>query len=487
MDNHTAHWCGAAPLLMGRFREVRCWTVVVVAVLGGCSRPGHDHVDRILEAGCLRLITANNPHCYYIYRDTPMGFEHDLAQAFACSLGVRLDVVVPGWGDIIGALSRDEGDLIGASLTVTAARQEVLDFSEPYLLIRQHVVTHKDDFHIRKVADLNGRDVHVREGTSYHERLLELKALGFDVGIVLHKDVPTDELIRRVARGKIDITVADTNIALLSRRYYPRVRIAFPVSEVQSIAWAVRKGDRALTDRLNAFLAGIRSDGTFGRLYQRYYANVQTFDYFDLRKFHKRIDRHLPVYETIIRREAQKYELDWSLIAAVIYQESHFDPESQSHAGAVGLMQLTERTAAEMGVDDPLDPQQSIRGGVRYLRTMYDRFDDVEESDRVKFALASYNIGYGHVRDAQEIARSEGLDALRWSAVERALPLLRRREYYEHTEYGYARGTEPVRYVQRILLYYDILKRKAVRASFALSVPGQRHRTLDPSQHLAEE
>jgi membrane-bound lytic murein transglycosylase F len=441
---------------------------MVVAFLTGCSPPARDHVDEILEQGRLRLITANNPHCYYMYRDSPAGFEYDLAHAFACSLGVELEVVLPGWERMMDALTQGEGDFIGASLTVTPSRLESLDFSDPYLHVRQHVIVNKSNLDVRRLTDLNGRDVHVREGTSYQERLLELRALGLGVRPVLHPGVPTDELIRQVARGEIEITIADTNIALLNRRYYPRIRMAFPVTDVQSIAWAVTKGDQALLDRLNAFLAAIMSDGTFGRIYQRYYANLAMFDYFDLRKFQKRMNRYLPEYTSVIKREAEKYGLDWPLVAAMIYQESHFDPESQSRAGAVGLMQLTERTAAEMGVEDPFDPYESIKGGVRYLRTVYDRFDDVQESDRLLFALASYNIGYGHVRDAQEIAQKEGLDATTWSGVEEALPLLRKRQYYEQTTYGYARGTEPVRYVRRILTYYEILKRRVLEAGFAL-------------------
>jgi membrane-bound lytic murein transglycosylase F len=442
--------------------------VLAVTVLAGCSALRRNHIDKILEAGYLRLITANNPHCYYIYRDSPMGFEYDLAHAFACSLGVQLDVVLPGWERMIDALDTREGDLIGASLTVTPAREMSVDFSEPYLPIRQHALVRKGNLDVRRLTDLAGREVHVRAGTSYHERLLELEELGLPLRVVLHEGVPTDELIRQVARGEIDVTIADTNIALLNRRYFPRIKVAFPISDVQSIAWAVRKGDKALLSRLNSFLASIRSDGTFGRIYQRYYANVETFDYFDLRKFHKRMERYLPRYRAAIRDEADKYGLDWTLIAAMIYQESHFDPESRSHAGALGLMQLTERTAAEVGVDDPLDPEQSIRGGVRYLHTLYERFEDVEPSDQLLFALASYNIGYGHVRDAQNIALQQDLEASRWSALRRTLPLLRKPEYYEEAEYGYARGTEPVRYVDRIMTYHDILKRKALEPAFAL-------------------
>ncbi len=432
------------------------------AAIAGCSLISGDGLRRIRDSGRLTLITDNNAHCYYIYRETPMGFEYDLARAFADSLGVELDVVLPGWDGMLDALSAGEGDLVAASLTATPARRQLVDFSDAYLRIQQYVITHRNDYDIRSIRDLGGRQVHVREGTSYHERLLELNEEGLGVELILHKNVPTEELIRQVADGEIDITVADTNFALLNRRYYPSIRIAFPISEMQSLAWAVRKGDSKLLASVNRFLAASRNDGTFGRIYQKYYANVETFDYFDLRKFHRRTEKRLPKYEDIIRTEAAKYGFEWPLVAAMVYQESHFDPESRSHAGAVGLMQLTERAAQEMGVEDLVDPEQSVRGGVKYLHTLYERFDHVEGLDRMFFALASYNIGYGHVMDALEIARQRGLDTSRWSSLKQTLPLLRYRKHYEKARYGYARGTEPVRYVDRILTYYDILKRKSL-------------------------
>ena len=419
------------------------------------------------------MITENNAHCYYIYRDEPAGFEYDLAHAFASSLGVELEVVVPGWDQMLDALAEGDGDLVGASLTVTPAREEAVAFSDAYLRVQQHVVVHKTNYGIRRIGDLSGQEVHIRRGTSYHERLLELKELGLDVRLVLYENTPTDELLRRVAKGEIDITVADTNIALLNRRYYPALRVAFAISEVQSIAWAVRMEDLALIEELNRFLSATRSDGTFGRIYQRYYANIETFDYFDLRAFQRRTARHLPRYREIIEREAERYGLDWPLVAAVIYQESHFDPESQSHAGAQGLMQLTERAARDMGVEDPLDPEQSIRGGVRYLHTMMERFEHLDDFNRTALGLASYNIGYGHVRDAQRIGEQKNVDVTKWSAVRHILPLLADREYYQHAQYGYARGTEPVRYVDRVLVYYDILKRKSLESTFALGGTGR--------------
>ena len=185
----------------------------------------------------------------------------------------------------------------------------------------------------------------------------------------------------------------------------------------------------------------------------------QVFNYVDLKYFHQKIKTKLPEYEKIIKQEASKHGLDWALIAAVMYQESHFNPKARSYTGVRGLMQLTQRTARELGVKNRLDPVQSIQGGVKYLKKLWNRFEDVHGSDRILFTLASYNVGYGHVRDAQMLAQTQGLDKKTWASVEQCLPLLMKEKYYRKTKYGYARGTEPGKYVKRIITYYDILQK----------------------------
>jgi membrane-bound lytic murein transglycosylase F len=223
----------------------------------------------------------------------------------------------------------------------------------------------------------------------------------------------------------------------------------------------VRKGDEQLLGKINEFFDTIRESGRFGKIYEKYYADVEIFDYVDLKKFHIRVDTRLPRYINMIKKESDKYGFDWRLIAAVIYQESHLDPRARSYTGVRGLMQVTRLTAQEMGISNRLDPRQSIQAGVKYLAKMYKRFPEIENPrERMLFALASYNIGYGHVRDAQRIARRKGLNPQKWSSMEKTLPLLRSPRYYRKTKHGYARGTEPVRYVDRIVMYYDILRQK---------------------------
>ena len=429
-------------------------------ILFSCAKK--NALERIKESGKITVITRNNAHCYYTYRDNPMGFEYDLAKAFSDYLGVSLNVITSHWEKLFDVLNGGGGDFIAASLTITPSREKLIDFSDEYLAIQQQAVIHTSNYKTRKIEDLKGKTIHVRRGTSYEERLNELKNEGLDITIQLHEDTPTEELIRMVAEKEIEVTIADSNVAFLNRRYYPDVKIAFPIEEQQSLAWAVKKRETGLQKAINEFLKKIKEDGTFAKIYEKYYANVEIFDYVDLKKYHRRLKTRFPKYKEIIKRAAEKYGFDWRLIAAMVYQESHFNPRAKSFTGVRGMMQLTLETAKEIGIKNRLDPEQSIKGGVKYLKELYERYDGAKDPDRVLITLASYNVGHGHILDAQKIAKERNLDPNSWSSLEVILPLLRYRKYYKKTKNGYCRGTEPVRYVNRILTYYDILKREAI-------------------------
>jgi len=424
-----------------------------------------NRLTTIQRTGKITVITRDNGHCYYTYRGKLMGFEYDLAEAFARYLGVELHVKTAPWGELMEAVDKGKGDFIAASLTITPSRKTMVDFSNSYLPIQQRVIVHKDNHTIKDLADLDGKIVHVRRATSYGERLSELQEEGLGLTIKLHDDLPTEVLIRQVAEKEIEVTIADSNIALLNRRYYPDIKIGIAIEEPESLGWAVKKGEKALLTAINDFFATTRADGTFEDIYSSYYSNVEIFDRFDLRKFHQRITTRLPRYEAIIKRAAKQYGFDWRLIAALVYQESHFRPRARSHRGVRGLTQLTLRTAREMGVTDRLDPEQSIMGGVKYLSKLYQRYDSPQGFDRMLITLASYNVGARHIQSAQRIAQEKGLDPHKWRSLEQTLPLLCYERYIKMGKHGYCRGTEPVRYVNRILTYFDILRKQATQVS----------------------
>jgi len=444
----------------GLFIRIHLLILIIMLIPCSCSREGA--LVRIKDSGEITMLTRNNAHSYYYYREEPMGFEYDLALAFSRHLGVELRIKSTSWTDLIPSLKQGEADFIAASMSVLPSRAMHVNFSREYLTVQQQVIVNAADYNTVSIKDLSGKTICVRRGTSYEERLNQLRRQGLDINIRLYDDIPTEELIRMVADKEIDITVADSNVALLNRRYYPDIRIAFPLEEVQSLGWAVDKSNVELLDEINRFFEKIKKDGTFAAIYEKYYNNVEIFDYFDLKKYHQRLDTRLPRYKEAIKEASGRNRFDWRLIAAVAYQESHLDPEAESHTGVKGIMQLTRKTAEEMGIEDRKDPDQSITAGVDYLRKLYDRYEKAQDPDRLLIALASYNVGHGHIRDAQKIATEKGLNPYNWASMEEILPLLSYPGYYTGTRYGYCRGTEPVRYVNRILTYYDILKREAI-------------------------
>lgn len=429
--------------------------------------PMPSRLAQIIQRNELRVVTRNNANCYYEYRNQPMGFEYDLAKAFADRLGVRLVVIVADqWEGLLPAVLNGSADIVAANMTATPKRKSQVAFSKGYLQIRQQIITHRNNNSVSSMADLEGRTVHVRRGTSYQERLEVLNSAGIGIRIKLVPDIPTEELIRQVADGQIEITVADSHIALLNRRYYPKAVMAAPLGGPEMIGWAVHPEAIALLNRINAFFDEIKTNGRFDRIQARYFSNVEQFDFVDLNAFHRRLKTRLPRYMKTIRSASDDAGMDWRKIAAQMYQESHFRPRARSRANAHGLMQLTHPIARAYGVKSIYDPNQNIRAGVRMMKDLVAHFDKAVFPDRWYLALAAYNVGIGHVQDARDLARQRNLDPNRWASLKETLPLLRFRKYYKHARYGYCRGTEPVAYIRQILVYYDILKRKGVQFQY---------------------
>ena len=441
-------------------------TAVCIHIKKTKSLPENDALSRILKKKKITLITDNNSNAYHIYRGKPMGFEYDLASAFADFLNVKLEVRAPGWNSMVPFLETGKGDFIGAALTITPHRRKSLLFSQPYMTVQQEIIYHRATPVIESIEDLAGKTICVRRNTSYHHRLETLKKSGIDLHIALLDNIPSEEIIQMVAENKIDYTVADSNIAQLNRRYYPDIVIGIPIQEVEFLGWAVNPSDIRLMDRINHFFYHINKTGYYKKLFHKYYGDLNHFDYFDVKKFHQRLETRFPKYRKHIVRESFKYGFDWRMIAALVYQESHFDPLAKSFTGVRGLMQVTEETAREMGISNRLDPMMSLRAGIKYLYTLYNRFDDIEDPhEKLLFAIGSYNVGYGHIKDAQALAAKESLDPKKWASLEKTLPLLAKRKYYRKTKHGYARGWEPVRHVRQIMMYYDILKKKLAAAA----------------------
>jgi len=418
-------------------------------------------LHKILKNGELTVITKNIDHCYYLYHDEPMGFEYELTKAYADYLDVRLNIkIVDKLENMIPALKNGTGALIAAGMPITPSHKKNLIFSDGYMSIHPHIITHRYNTKIKNVKDLADKTIHIRSGSAYLERLEELRREGTDLNIQVHEDLLTEELIQKVSDREIEVTIAASNIAILNRRYYPWAIMKGSIGAEQQLGWAVNPNAHQLLASINTFFDTIKKNGKFDEIYYKYYGDTDDFDYIDLSAFHRRIKARLSRYSPFIKAAARKHGFDWRLIVAQIYQESHLNPWAKSRAGARGLMQLLPRTARDLGVKDIYNPVENINGGVRHLKYLYDAFESADEEDRLLFSLAAYNIGQGHVSDARDLAAKMNLDPDQWDSLSKTLPLLRHKKYYKHAKYGYCRGTEPVKYIKQIMIYYDLLKRR---------------------------
>ncbi|MGB5854154.1 MAG: membrane-bound lytic murein transglycosylase MltF, partial [Oceanisphaera sp.] len=271
------------------------------------------------------------------------------------------------------------------------------------------------------------------------------------------RDTDAEDLLRQVAEGKADYTLVSDLLLARTQRYYPNVQAAFTLGDPQPVAWMLpNSSDDSMLASMLDFFNQQYDSGNLAHLHEKYFGHVQSFDYVDTRTFLQRIDKLLPQYRPLFERHAG--ELDWRLLAAMSYQESHWDPEATSYTGVRGMMMLTEDTAAQVGVKNRLDPEQSIRGGAQYLTSLIERLpESIPDGERIWFALAAYNIGLGHVLDVRRLTQTRQQDPNSWAQVKANLPLLHQPQWYKQTRYGYARGRETKQFVNNIRQYYQSL------------------------------
>jgi membrane-bound lytic murein transglycosylase F len=268
----------------------------------------------------------------------------------------------------------------------------------------------------------------------------------------------TDDAIDMVLNGEIKYTVADNNIASIYATYDPILDIEVPISFSQRIAWATRQSSPQLNAALNERLAAAKKQVPYYVIYNKYFKNSKDFRKRVKSDFYSIKSQKISIYDELIKEKAAEINWDWRLLASLIYQESRFNPKAESWAGAQGLMQLMPATARDLGVKDRSNPAQSLEGGSKYLNRLYGYFDSIpDQTQRIKFAMASYNCGYNHVRDAQRIAPKHEVDPLRWDDnVEKMILALSKSANYNDplVKFGYVKGTEPYNYVRQIFERY---------------------------------
>jgi membrane-bound lytic murein transglycosylase F len=433
----------------------------------------HDELQEVRDAGVLKAVVDYNSTNYFVYRGRPMGFQYELLKAFTNDLGVSLEIIVRNnLSDTFRDLYEGKVNLVAKNLTITKGRSKLIDFTYPLAFTRQVLVQRKpvgweqmeqeeiDEKIIRNQLDLAGKVVHVQKNTVYAKRLRSLSdEIGAEIEIVEDTVYGVEQLVSLVAKGDIEYTVCDENVALVNQTYYPFLDIATPVSFPQNLAWATRKGSDKLKDYVDNWIKNFRDTKEYVRIYRKYFLNSRSLVIANS-TFNSNNGGKVSDFDDVIKDESSKRDMDWRLIAAIIYQESRFDPYIESWAGAAGLMQLMPETAERWKVEDVYDPRQNITGGIKMLRWL-DRYfmqEMPEDGERIKFVLASYNVGLGHVLDARRLARKYGKNHNRWDGnVDFYLLNKSASKYYKDplVRWGYCRGEEPYKYVTEVLERYS--------------------------------
>jgi membrane-bound lytic murein transglycosylase F len=431
--------------------------VVLSALLGSCSSPP-SLLDRILADGKLRVVTLSSPATFYADGGESKGLEHELAARFAERLGVALEIYpATDTSDLFSAIARGKADIAAAGLSTAVWGEQDVAFGPVYQTVRSQVIYRRGTKRPRAVTDLAGGTLEVSEGS--HAALLE--AARRTVHNLRWRDagaVSAEALIREVAHGEITYTVVNSNEFNLLRHYYPEAAVAFDL-HTEKVAWALPKDGTDLREEVAAYFAELEATGELAQALDRNDHPLEDFDFVGSRAFARHLSSRFPRYLPVFEQAQRETGIDWRLLAAIAYQESHWDAEAVSPTGVRGLMMLTELTAEMMDVADRSDPYASILGGARYFENVLRKIPErIPAEDRVWLAVAAYNIGFGHVEDARIITEMQGGNPDSWDDVRARLPLLSDEDWHSRVERGFARGAVPVEYVDNVRRYYTLLQ-----------------------------
>jgi membrane-bound lytic murein transglycosylase F len=432
--------------------------IAACLLVGTCSQPP-SILEQIRQSGVLKVVTRNSPTAYYLGVGGPEGPEYELASGFAKWLGVDVSFqVAPSGAAALAEVLHNRAHVAAAGIVASGERRSRLAFGPTYQLIKQQIVYRQQERPPRTAADLLGKRIEVVAGSTHAHALAALAA---QVPGMSFKEVPAVDqldLLARVSSGDIDYTVADSSEFSIGRHFHPDLRMAFELAESESIAWALNPLDDSLAPLVQEYFDKLQGDGSLAGILDRYYSAADHFDYLDSLNFVRLVQERLPVLRPWFEEAGRETSFDWRLLAAIAYQESKFDASATSPTGVRGVMMLTDDTAERVGISDRLDPRSSILGGARYLVEVRGKVPDrIREPDRTWLALAAYNIGFGHLEDARILTQRLGGDPDSWNDVRARLPLLAQERWYTQTRHGYARGWEPVRFVDNIRNYRDVL------------------------------
>lgn len=415
------------------------------------------------KSGELVVLIRQGPTTYYLDANgDPAGFEYDLVSEFARRQGLGLTLkITDDVTELVDGVADRHAHLAAGWLTVTPERARSLRFGPAYANESEVVVCGPGVRRPASLAELAGVRLEVVRGSSYIERLLEVRQAFPGLRWVEMANATTDELFERVASGLTDCTVEDASTFDMTWHFWPRLAVAMALTEGRDIAWAMpRRADGRLRQAVADFFRSIHDDGWLERLRERYFGHLRRLDEADVQGILTRRLRQLPPLVPHLRAAQDETGLDWRLLAALAYQESQWNPLATSPTGVRGVMMLTSVTADRMGVSNRLDPAQSILAGARYLALLRDQLSaGVPEPDRTWMAMAAYNIGMGHLEDARRLAVRLGKDPDAWGELKDVLPLLAKPAYARGLRFGFARGGEARILTENVRIYYDILRR----------------------------
>lgn len=460
MISGSLHITALRMLVVRPWFRTLLWLSIMLVPVGCDWLERRDDLKVLKSRKELVFLTHNNATCYYEGPHGPAGFEYDLAKRFADYLGVSLRVEIrESEAEMITAIKTGQGDIMATGSPIGSITEGQLALGPGYLAITQQVVGRRGGFDLREPADLSGKTLWMTGSSARLDDCAGLHETVSDVTCRILSAYSAEDLLQMVWKRALPLAMVDSNLMARTHHDYPELVVLMPLGAPRQLRWATDPNNRRLSAAVTAWFSLGDTRAAVAGLVEHYYSHLQDFDYVDLARYRRRIQTRLPNYRAYFETAARKFLLDWRLVAAQAYQESHWDPKATSHTGVRGIMMLTQETAAAMSLANRMDPEASIFAGTRYLARLHRRLSrSIPEPDRTFMALAAYNLGFGHLQDARALAKRLGKSENSWHGVRSVLPLLQQKKYYSTLPHRYARGKEAVTYVDRIRTYYTMLR-----------------------------
>ena len=410
--------------------------------------------QRIIDNNQITIAVRFGPTSYYQIKDKEIGYTFEIMELYAKYLNVKLNIVtIDDLDKAVEMLNNRDIDILADMGT----NQDV-KLSYPYHKVDQYLIYNKKyNNQPLSISELINKKIEIIDSHIIKNNLEIF--LGDNVNFTVSDRKNIDELIHSLKDNNIDFTIINSDELHLYQKYYPEFEVAFKIKKNVPLTWAIPKNTNNLLEKsISAFFTEMLKVNKLSLIYKKYFSDKLQYTFVGTRSFLNDLVTVFPLYEFYFKTYAKEYNHDWKLLASIGYQESRWDKDAVSYTGVRGLMMLTKDTSKHLGIKDRTNPKESIQGGSKYLRELLGKIpENIPKEERLWFAIASYNIGFGHVEDAIALAKKNGVIVNDWTSIEPFILKLSQSKYYKQTKYGYARGWETVKYVQNIRQYYDIL------------------------------